>query len=449
MTRPLSRRTLLRGAGAALALPALQAMRPRRAVAGPTPDATAPVARAAFIFFPNGAVPDAWRCEGEGSGFRLGRTLAPLEPFREHLTVIDGTEQRWGEVDGAGDHARSAATFLTGARANKSETELRLGQSIDQFLADRIGRLTRFPSLELGIHPGRNAGRCDSGYSCAYTNTISWRSATQPMPKETNPRAVFERLFSTGSRQRTAERLATRKSVLDIVSAEAAGLRAKLGREDRRKVDDYLGSVREIERRIERLDEFEQVEPPEIDLPDRPPQDYGEHVRLMYELMRLAFQTDSTRIATFMLDAAASNRSYPNLEVNDGHHYLSHHRNDPEKLAKLAKIDRLFAEQFAWFLQRLAETPDGATADGERSLLDNSLLVYGSGISDGDRHNHDELPIVVAGNGAGRWEAHQRRRYPHGTPLNNLFLNLCDAVGTDGVRSFGDSTGRLPGLLRS
>ncbi|QDT39522.1 hypothetical protein Pan189_39300 [Stratiformator vulcanicus] len=441
MRNSISRRTVLRAAGSAIALPWLESL---AASANSSSGMNQPPVRLGFVFFPNGAVPDQWRPQGTGTDFKFSPTLSPLSEFREDVLVVSGLAQLLGDVDGGGDHARNAATFLTGARANKSESDLHVGQSIDQFAADRIGYETRLKSLELGIDAGRNAGSCDSGYSCAYSNTISWRSPTQPMPKEVKPRAVFERLFGSkgkGSVAAQARRIATRKSVLDTVAAGSARLRTRIAKSDQRKLDEYLGSLREVERRVEGTDR-KAIEPPrDFRVPDEKPDNFEEHARLMYDLMVLAYQTDSTRIASLMLAGAASNRTFPQIEVTDGHHSLSHHQGRSDKIEKLTKIDRYLCEQFAYFIRRLKDTPDG-----EGNLLDNTIVLYGSGLSDGNEHRHDELPIVLAG-GGGRLRGGRHLRYSRGTPLNNLFLNLLDTAGAKDVKRFGDSDGRLPDVV--
>ena len=444
----LRRRTFLRGVGAAVALPLLDAMplggfgpAAARAADGA---ARGPV-RLAFTFFPNGVNTAKWFPEKTGRDWELTPTLEPLKDFRDDVTVLSGLAQRNADAlgDGGGDHARNAATFLTGVHPLKtSGANIRAGRSVDQVAADLIGRETRLPSLELGVDRGRNAGSCDTGYSCAYSNNVSWRSPSQPTAKEINPKLAFQRLFGTGGAGDAAERrLAERRSILDLVADDAAALQKRVGGNDRRKLDEYFSSVRDVERRIERTLDAPAVEVPEIALPPGVPQDISEHIGLMYDLQALAFRTDVTRVSTFMLANAGSNRSYPEAGVNDAHHHISHHQRDERKLADIAKIDRFLAEHFARFLKTLKETPDG-----EGNLLDNSLVLYGSAIADGDRHSHKDLPLLLAGRGGGAVESGRHRAYESETPLNNLFLSMLDIAGAAGVEEFGDSTGRLGGL---
>jgi hypothetical protein len=345
--------------------------------------------------------------------------------------------------DGPGDHARSSASLLTGAHPVKtSGANIRVGQSVDQAAAERIGHLTRLPSLEIGLERGRDAGSCDSGYSCAYSNNISWRNATTPMPKEINPKLVFERLFgnSLGDGTQLTRRNRLRKSVLDLVSDQASDLKKQLGSTDLHKVDQYFTSVREIEQRIARAGQHEPVEAPEFEVPEGVPQDLVEHTRLMYDLMILAFQTDTTRIITYMVGNEGSNRSYKMVGVNEGHHELSHHQNDEHKMELIRKIDGFLASEFARFVKRLNEIPEGAG-----TLLDNSMIMYASGLSDGNRHRHDDLPIVIAGSAGGTMKTGVHVDLGKETPLNNLFLSMLDRVGAN-ISSLGDSTGRLTAI---
>lgn len=438
--KPLARRTFLQGVGATLALPMLDAMRPARAAA----DGSAP-RRLAYVFFPNGAIMPDWKPEGVGTDYELPKTLQPLAPHKSDLLVISGLAHDMARAhgDGAGDHARSCATFLTGSHPRKTDgADIEAGVSVDQVAASEIGKQTRLPSLELGIEAGRQAGSCDSGYSCAYSSNISWKSPTTPMAKEINPRAVFERLFGNGvdDAKARAERNFYRKSILDFVSDDAARLRARLGQTDRRKLDEYLTSVREIEHRIEQSDVETKRQIPDMPVPEGVPSQLSEHIRLMYDLMLVAFQTDTTRIATFMLANEGSNRAYREVDVKDGHHQLSHHRDDEKKVAQLQRIDQFLIEQFAYFLERLKATPDG---DG--TLLDHSMITYGCAISDGNRHRHEDLPCLVAGRGAGAVTTGRHMKIETETPMANLFLSQLEAVGVQRER-IGDSTGKLPGL---
>ncbi|MEZ6126694.1 MAG: DUF1552 domain-containing protein [Planctomycetaceae bacterium] len=433
----LPRRTVLKGAGLSVALPLLDVMQPASgAVAG----SEAPN-RMACIFFPNGAIMDRWKPKGDGRNFQLGETMASLEGLKNDLQIFTGLTQHHARAngDGGGDHARNASSYLTGAQPRKtSGADIQVGVSIDQAVAQRIGSRTRLPSIELGMDRGRNAGSCDSGYSCAYSTNISWRSATTPTAKEVNPRLAFERIFGNPNDAALEERRNRyRKSILDFVADDARRLNGRLGGTDRQKLDEYFTSVREIEQRIDRANHLRPKEVPEIDLPDGVPAEFVEHIRLMYDIMLLAFQTDSTRVATFMVGDAGSNRSYREVDVKDGHHELSHHRGDEGKIAQIAKIDRFLVDQFAGFLTRMK-----AVKEGDGNLLDNSMILYGSAISDGMAHAHHDLPILLAGGGAGTLKPGQVIDFPNETPLNNLFLAMSDRMGT-GLKEIGNSTGAL------
>ena len=443
----LSRRSVLRGLGVSLALPIFESTLPRVAIAKTA--SVTPPKRMAFFFVPNGVDLANWTPQTEGYGYELPKILAPLESLRDDVLVITGLTHDKGRAngDGAGDHARSASVFLTGAQPRKTNgANIRSGVSVDQVAAQSAGHLTKLRSLELGCEPGRSAGNCDSGYSCAYSSSISWASEASPVGKETNPRLVFERLFSNGSQvaadKSQKRREALRKSILDFVSDDAQQLQKKLGRSDQLKLDEYLTGVREIERRMDHS--VEQDPTQGIDLgypmPEGIPGDYGEHMKLLADMMVLAFQTDTTRVATCMFADAGSNRSYRQLDIPDGHHELSHHRGDATRLDKISRINRFHIEHFAYFLRRLKEIPEG---DG--TLLDNSMICYGSGLSDGDRHNNENLPVVLAGRGGGTIDTGRHLRVPTETPMCNLFMSMLDRFGTP-VDFVGDSTGRLPEL---
>lgn len=439
----LHRRTFLKGVGTAMSLPLLDAMLPAGARAFASAAAQPPV-RMAFLFVPNGLIMPAFRPLEVGEDYGLTETLQPLANLKSELNVITGLAQDNGRAkgDGPGDHARSASTFLTGAHPVKtSGANIRVGVSVDQVAAEQIGSRTRLPSLELGTERGRHAGSCDSGYSCAYSSAISWKTASTPMAKEIDPRLVFERLFGSAEAEKgRAFRSAFRKSILDMVADDAAKLQGSLGLTDRRKMDEYYSSVRELELRITRAEEMAQAERPAFDPPDGVPQDVQEHIRLMYDLLALAFRTDTTRVATFMLANEGSNRTYSMAGVTDGHHELSHHRMDQAKIDKLKKIDHFLMTQFAYFLEQLR-----SKKEGEGTLLDHSLILYGSGISDGNRHRHDDLPLVLAGRAGGAIRTGRHIRYDRETPMNNLFLSMLDRVGAK-VERLGDSSGRLAGL---
>ena len=433
----IHRRTVLRGTGTALSLPFLNIMHPASAAS----TAAAAPTRMAFVFFPNGAIMDRWKPDGEGTEFQLGDSLTPLQVHQNDLLVMTGLTQHHARAngDGGGDHARNASAFLTGAQPRKtSGADIEVGISADQAAAKRIGDQTRLPSLELGIERGRNAGNCDSGYSCAYSTNISWKSPNTPTAKEINPRLAFERIFGSREAAATQERrLRFRKSILDFVSEDARRLQGKLGGTDRQKLDEYFTSVREVEQRIDRANHLRPEDIPDVNLPAGVPAELSEHLRLMYDIMLLSFQTDSTRIATFMVGDAGCNRTYREVDVKGGHHQLSHHRNDEEKMAQIAKIDKFLAEQFAGFLTRMK-----AVQEGDGNLLDNSMILYGSAISDANRHDHHDLPIVIAGRGGGTVKTGRAVHHPNETPLNNLLLAMAHGVGAN-IGELGDSTERM------
>lgn len=434
--RALDRRTFLRGTGACLALPWLDAMQP--AIAPEPP----PVRRALFVFAPNGMKMDEWKPAKSGRDFELPFLLEPLQPVRSRLTVLTGLAIDGGRAhgDGPGDHARAAASYLTCVHPKKTGgADIQAGVSVDQVLAAAIGGNTQFASLELGLERGAAAGICDSGYSCAYSNNISWRTPSTPVTKETDPRAVFARLFGDAdaaqdavarARQRAGDR-----SVLDAVLADGKALAQRLGAADRSKLDDYLGAVREVEQRLRQVRE-EPVPAVPAGLLDAGA-GYGQRLDLMYELLALAFAADRTRVATLMLGNAGSNRSYRFLGVPDGHHDLSHHGGDANKLAGIRAINRFHVERFAVFLQRLA-----ALRDGSSDLLAASAIVYGSGLSDGNRHNHDDLPVLLCGGGGGAIAGGRHVVMAQETPMANLYVALLAVLGAPTER-FADSTGAL------
>lgn len=428
----VSRRTLLRGLGAAIALPALDAMLP--AFAAPTRSAR----RLVYIYVPNGIVMNQWTPAAEGATFDLPRILQPLQPYRDDLLVLSGLTHNTGRPlgDGDGDHARAAATYLTGVHPKKTAgADIHVGISVDQIAAQRIGNTTKFSSLELACEDGRLVGACDTGYSCAYSNSISWRTPSTPLPPETNPRSVFERLFGAEDENPAdrSKRLHYETSILDYVLDDARRLAGKLGPTDRHKIDEYLSAVREIEHRIELAEKDNQQIVPSIEKPVGYPAAFDEYVKLMFDLLAVAFQTDLTRVSTFMLAREGSNRTYREIGIPDAHHALTHHRGNPEWIEKVASINTYHVEQFGYFLGKLKSTPDG---DG--SLLDHTLLAYGSGLSDGNRHDHADLPVLVAGGGLGG----RHIRYAKETPMNNLHLTLLDRVGVQ-IDSLGDSNGEL------
>jgi len=446
LPRHISRRTVLKGLGTALALPLFDSMLPLRARAEAAALAVLP-RRLAFIYIPNGVrVPD-WTPTAAGADFDLPPILAPLAAHKNSLTVLSGLAQDKGRAngDGAGDHARALSSFLTGCQAYKTNgANIHVGISADQVAAQQIGHRTRFPSLELGVDRGAQSGNCDSGYSCAYSSNMAWRSPTTPLPKEVDPRLVFERLFGAGVGEETEKSRATRQryqtSILDFVREDASRLRNKLGATDQRKMDEYLSAVREVEQRIAHVERSLQRELPKFARPDGIPEEHAEHLRLMCDLLVLAFQADLTRVATFMFGNAGSNRSYSFIGVPEGHHDLSHHGGDEAKLAKISKINQFHTAQLAYLLDKLS-----SVREGDGTLLDQAMIAYGSGLGDGNAHNHDQLPILVAGRAGGTISAGRHIKYEQETPLNNLWLSLLDRIDAH-ADHLGDSTGRLADL---
>ncbi len=426
-----------------MALPWLEAMAPAALIARRGARNEVPK-RMAFLYVPNGIHMQAWTPEKTGEDFEFPSTLEVLKPFKNDLLVLTGLTQDNARAkgDGGGDHARALACFLTGTHPRKTDgANIKAGTSVDQIAAQKIGHLTRLPSLELGCDPSAQAGNCDSGYSCAYSSNISWSSESTPVAKEVNPRLVFDRLFGNGNSAEMARNRGRRdhyrESILDFVSEDARRLRDRLGSSDARKLDEYLTSVRDVERRLARASEPIEGAPEGYERPGGVPKDYQEHIRLMADMIALAFQADITRVVTFVLANEGSNRSYRWLEVPEGHHELSHHGGNAEKHEKLKKINTFHVTQFAYLLERLKAIPEG-----EGNVLDNSMIVYGSGIGDGNRHNHDDLPILLAGRGAGTIKPGRHEKYEHNTPLNNLYLSLLDRMDAS-VDVLGDSKGRL------
>jgi hypothetical protein len=438
------RRAFLRGGGAALALPLLDSMVPAfGATAGPQP-----ALRLGFVYHPVGAIMNQWTPATEGPGFEFTPSLKALEPFRENVVVLSGLAQVQGRAlgDGPGDHAREGATWLTGMHPKKTEgVGIRAGVSADQIAAKELGKITQLGSLEIGLETPSLAGGCDSGYSCAYSNTLSWRSPTTPVPVEVSPRAVFERLFGDGDSTDPAARrkaLEEQRSILDYVAGSIDRLESKIPSSDRGKLSEYLDAIRDIERRIQKAEEQSaKFKIPVMERPSSVPEEFEEHARLMTDLQVIAFQTDMTRVITFMLGRAGSNRSYRSIGIADGHHSITHHQNDPVKIAKVAKIDAHLVETFSRLLAKLKATPDGAG-----SLLDHTLIVYGSSLSDANAHTHHDLPIVLAGGGCGHLKGGRHVRYPKDTPMNNLLVGMLEKAGV-AIEHFGDSTGRLPNVF--
>jgi hypothetical protein len=439
--KSLSRRMVLRGMGASLALPLLDAMVPAFAATAKT--AARGVPRLAVAYVPNGIDMPNWTPAAEGP-LELTPILRPLTPFRDRLTVVSGLASTPAMPiggEGTGDHVRASAAFLTGTHPKKTEgPDIRAGVSMDQLAADVLGKSTPLTSLELCLDSNDLLGACESGWSCAYANTLAWRTPTTPLPMENDPRLVFERLFgdvdNTTPEARRA-RMARNRSLLDSLLPEVQRLQGRVGAGDRQKVDQFLDGVRAVEDRIQKTEAQNSLELPTIDKPMGVPGTYEEHARLMFELQVLAFQTDTTRISTFLMSREVSPRTYPELGISDPHHGLSHHGNNPEKIALLSKVNTFHVTLLSHFLERLRSTPDG---DG--TLLDHIAILYGCCISDGNQHLHTNLPVLVAGGGAGTLKGGRHVRYPADTPLTNLELSLLDKVGVR-LERLGDSTGRV------
>ena len=448
----LSRRRFLRGLAACVALPALESWLPARlfgaessVVGNLARTASGAPLRMAYVYFPNGAIQPAWWPEGEGKDFELGRTMQPLAKVKHQLQILGGLDHvnATPGPDGAGDHARAGGTFLTGVRVKKTAgSDIRAGISIDQVVAQQIGHLTRFPSLELTCDAVRKSGNCDSGYSCAYQYNLSWRSPSTPVAPEPNPRLLFERLFGAGAPGERAESMKRRqeqqRSILDFVLDDAHSLEKQLTYRDKQKLDEYFVSVREIEQRLEAAERFGAAPDPQIATPAGIPASFEEHVQMMFDMMILAFQTDSTRIATFLLANEGSNRTFPEAGIVEGHHYLTHHQNKQDMIDKVAEIDQWYMRQLAKFLEKMEQTAD---VDG-KSQLHNSMIVYGSGNADGNRHTHTNLPVILAGSGGGTLTPGRFTKFG-GVPMSNLLLSLADRMGAQGVERLGDSTGRV------
>ena len=437
----LSRRTFLRGVGAAIALPMLDAMVP--AFASAAKISPSPV-RTSFVYVPNGIVMDNWTPKAAGKAFEITRILQPLEPFREKMLVISGLMDNNANAlgDGGGDHARAAASFLTASHPKKTGgSDIHVGISVDQVIAQATGSETRLPSLELGLDDSRVVGHCDSGYSCAYTNSISWRTPSTPVPPEANPRVIFERLFgdvdTSLDAATRARRERYRKSLLDMARDEAQKLSGTLGASDRRKLDEYLDSIREIERRIQKAEADGRTIAPTIDKPAGIPAVFADHARLLFDLQFAAFQTDLTRVVSMVIGREGSVRTYDEIGVSEPHHPLSHHRNQAEALEKLTKINTFHVGLFSQFLAKLA-----ATQDGDATLLDRSMILYGCGIADSNRHTHEKLPILVLGGANGAISTGRHVTLEKDTPVANLFLAMMNRSGVK-RDSFGDSTGIL------
>jgi hypothetical protein len=442
----LARRTFLRGTGVALALPLLDAMVPAMSALQTT--AANPVRRLGFVYGPNGVARNFdginyWTPAGEGANFEFSPILKPLEAYRDRILVVSGLAQHQADAfdDGAnGDHTRGTSSWLTGVHPKRTEgADVRNGVSADQLAAAKIGIDTALPSLELAIDLNFLAGQCENSYSCAYLNTLAWSSPTTPLPTENNPRIVFERLFGEGGSPAQRQVQARQnKSILDSVMADLSRLQKTLGAGDRVMVGDYVDAVREVERRIQSAEKgTDEGGLPPLDRPAGIPERYDEHVKLMYELQWLAFRADLTRVTTFMLARELNFRTYPEIGINEGHHGISHHQDNPNQIAKLAKINTYQAELFAWFVDKLASTPEG---DG--TLLDHSLFLYGAGLSNPNLHAHYDLPLMLIGGAAGRMKGGKHLVFKQETPMCNLLLSMLDKVGVD-AESLGDSSGRI------
>jgi hypothetical protein len=436
----LPRRTFLRGMGVSLALPLLDSMIPASTLLAQT--AARPSSRLGFVYVPHGAIMDKWTPATEGAGFELTPILKPLEPFRDQLNVVSGLGH--SAADTTAVHSLSPTTWLSGVRPKATQgVDAYAGVTADQIAAQSIGQQTILPSMELATedHSGL-IGSCDRDYGCIYMNTLSWATPTTPLPMEINPRKVFERMFGQGgSVAERQARLAEDRSILDVISRDAASLQLHLGPSDRQMMTQYLDNIREIERRIQRAEGSQGDQ--DLLLPTRPagvPFDYQEHVRLMYDLMTLAYQANITRVVSFMISREVSNRTYPQVGVTDGHHAVSHHQNREEKMEKNVRIQTFNVGEFGYFLDRLRSTPDG---DG--SLLDHATILYGSNMSNSNAHDHFPLPNIVVGGAAGRMQGGRHLRYPDHTPMTNLLVSMLDKAGVEQT-SLGDSSGALPDL---
>jgi hypothetical protein len=438
--KPIGRRALLRGLGASLALPLLDGMLPSSARAAE--EAAAARKRLQVLYTPNGMIMQNWSPAELGENYTISPILKPLEPFRDKFVVIKNMDHTMAEAmgDGAGDHARCCATFLTGVHIYKSDSVLLNGPSMDQLVARKTGQYTQIASLELGLDQPSMVGSCDSGYSCAYNNTMSWTGPKTPLPITVNPREVFERLFGDGDQVDAVTRrrqLLRQASLLDFISEDAKRFSANLGARDKQKIDEYMTSVRDVERRIQMAESQNAVELPKMVRPSGIPESYSAYSRMMIDLQILAMQADLTRVGTFMFGRESGGRSYPETGVADGHHPLSHHVNNPDKIAALTKINTYHMEQVAYYFKRMIETKDG-----EASLLDSTYVIAGASLADPNRHEHRDLPIIVGGGGL----KGNRHVDAKSIPMTNLMLTLMDQMGVN-EEKLGDSTGRMAGLV--
>jgi len=440
--KALARRTFLRGAGAAVALPFLDSMIPAFATAATTPK---PPVRMAFVYVPNGVDLRNWSLGYEGNLDKMSRILQPLEPYRQDINVLGNLTHNAGRalLDGPGDHGRCSASYLTGVQPRKTMADIKAGVSFDQIVGKHVGAGTSFNTLELGLEDARQAGDCDSGYSCAYTNNLAWRAESQPLPPTLNPRALFERLFGEDAAmtpEARRHRNLYRRSVLDLVSEDAKRLAQDLGPTDQRKLDEYLSSIREIELQIARADKDSIQIDPGFDKPYGIPADFAEHFSLMTNMLTVAFQANLTRVATFLVTREGTSRAYREIGIPDGHHPLTHHRGQEELMEKVSRINTYHVQQFAGWLGKLK-----AVKEGDSNLLDNSMIVYGAGLADGNKHSHEDLPTVIAGRGGSHFQTGRSIVYRKETPMCNLFLTMMDRMGVP-TEHFGDSSGPLEGL---
>jgi hypothetical protein len=439
----LPRRTFLRGLGATVSLPLLEAMVPAFTAIAQT--AAKPVQRVAFFYVPNGIQLINWHPSTEGPGFEVTPILSPLASVRDQMVVVSGLANSQADAldIGSGSHARAAGTWLNGVRPKRTEgADIQAGTTVDQYAARVLGKDTPLSSLQLALEPSFVVGNCEGGYSCTYVNTMSWQTPTLPLPMETNPHAVFERLFGDGSggAARLAEMRANR-SILDAMKEDMVRLQRALGSRDRSTVDEYLGAVRDVEQRLQKTaSRTDPSSQPSIEAPLGIPDSFDEHAKLLLDLQLLAFQADITRVVTFQIARELSTRSYPEVGVPEAHHDISHYANNPEKMAKNTKINTYHVGLFAHLVEKMKATPDG---DG--SLLDHSMMLYGSGMGDGNLHRHHDLPLVVVGGGCGQLQGGRHLRFANDTPMMNLGLSLLDKIGVE-LESVGDSTGRLTGI---
>jgi hypothetical protein len=438
--KAIPRRTFLKGVGATLALPLLDGMVPAMAAVGDSKR----VNRLSFVYVPNGIIMDKFTPKTEGAGFEMTPILEQIAPFRDQMLVLSGLDCKHANPqpgEGGGDHERGSGAFLTGSHPKKTGgADIRAGISVDQIAAMELGKQTELASLELTLDFAEFVGGCDPGYSCAYTNTLCWRSPTTPMPMENNPRAVFERLFGSSDTTDPAERLARLRkdrSILDAVTQDVARLQTGLGSADRRKLTEYLDAVRDVERRIQKVEQQSSQELPTFARPVGIPATFEEHYKLMVDLQALAYQADKTRVITFLVAHEQSTRPYPEIGISDPHHPLTHHSGNQEKIAKVIQINTYHAKMFSYFLERMR-----STADGDGSLLDHMMVIYGGSISDANVHKHEDLPILLVGGGDGRLKGGRHVRYPKDTPVANLFLAMLNNLGVP-AESFGDSTALL------